>query len=106
MHYRVEIQREHGRKRRAPLVVYGQLNTYRRAFGARSMVFLQLSIPNEQQRFPALYEPVLIEARHEGMRFSGMELTEDGAWVSQTWWCTYSTVEEALASNRRAPLGH
>jgi hypothetical protein len=106
MHYRVEIQREHGRKRPKPLILFGQLNTYRRAFGASSKIFLQLSATGDSQRLPALFDPVLITAKHEGMKFSGLELTEDGAWVSQTWWCTYSTVEEATAASRGAALGH
>ena len=106
MHYRVEIQREHGRRRPTPLVLYGQITTYRRAFGLSSKIFLQLSRMDDNKRLPALYDPVVIEARHEGLRFAGLELTDDGAWVSQTWWCTYSSVEAATAANRGPALGH
>lgn len=94
MYFRVEIQREHGRKLATPVVVFGQLQTYVRAFGSTSRTFLQISDAAQWQRQPHLYTPVLAAARHNGLLFTGMELTDDDAWVSQTWWCAYTTVEQ------------
>lgn len=99
MHYRVEIQREHGRKRQAPLVVYGQLKSYTRAFGERSVVMLQLLDTGSVHDIPKLYSPTVTRMDHEGILLSGLESTADGAWVAQSWWCAYSTAEAAALSH-------
>ena len=98
MHYRVEIQRQGGRKLAEPEVVFGQLVTYTRAFGERSVVMLQLTDTGSTHKIPTLYSPTLARAAHEGLLFTGMERTADDAWVSQTWWCAYSSVEEWRAA--------
>lgn len=93
MFYRIEIQRENGRKRVQPLVLHGQFTTYVRAFGTRSMVFMKIDNAVSMVHSPHLYNPTLTKAAHEGLLFSGLELTPDGGWVSQSWWCAYTTVE-------------
>lgn len=98
MHYRIEIQRQAGRKLAEPIVVYGQLTSYVRAFGQRSVVMLQLTDTGSVHNLPTLYNPVLTKAAHEGLQFSGMERTGDDAWVSQSWWCAFTTAEAAIAA--------
>lgn len=98
MHYRVEIQREGGRPRPEPLVMYGMINSYVRAFGQRSTVMLQLTDTGSVRDIPTLYSPTVTKATHEGLQFSGMEATADGAWVAQSWWCVFTTAEEAVAA--------
>jgi hypothetical protein len=99
MHYRVEIQRDGGRKLGQPVVLFGQLVTYTRAFGERSAVMLQLTDTGSVHNIPTLYNPVLARSTHEGLLFTGMERTADDAWVSQSWWCAYSSVEAARAAS-------
>lgn len=99
MHYRVEIQRQAGRKLAEPIVVHGQLSSYVRAFGQRSVVMLQLTDTGSVHNHPSLYNPMLTKATHEGLQFSGMERTGDGAWVAQSWWCAFSTAEAATAAH-------
>lgn len=84
MHYRVEIQRQVGRKLAQPRVVYGQLVSYVRAFGDRSVVMLQLTDTGSVQDIPTLYSPAVARVTHEGLLLTGMERTADDAWVSQT----------------------
>lgn len=98
MHYRVEIQREGGRTRPEPLIIYGQINSYTRAFGQRSVVMLQLTDTGSVHNIPTLYNPTVTKATHEGLQFSGLELTRDDAWVAQSWWCVFTTAEEAMAA--------
>lgn len=97
MLYRVEIQRANGRRLATPVVVFGQLQTYARSFGNTSRTFLQITDQAQWQRQPHLYSPVLAAARHEGLLFTGLELTDDDAWVSQSWWCAYTTPEQMTA---------
>lgn len=100
MHYRVEIQREGGRRRAEPLVIHGQIVSYVRAFGQRSVVMLQLTDTGSVQNIPTLYNPTVTRVTHEGLQFSGMELLAgDDAWVAQSWWCAYSTPEATAAAN-------
>lgn len=99
MHYRIEIQREHGRKRAQPRVVFGQFVSYMRSFGGRSVVMLQLTDTGSVQDIPTLYNLVLFRATHEGLLLTGMERTPDDAWVSQTWWCAYSTAQANTEAN-------
>lgn len=101
MYYRVEIQREDGRRRAAPLVVYGQLNSYTRAIGTRSLVMLQLTDTGSVHNIPTLYNPTVTKMDHEGMQLSGMERTASDAWVMQSWWCAYSTPEVAMEAQGR-----
>lgn len=98
MHYRVEIQREGGRTRPEPLIIYGQINSYTRAFGQRSVVMLQLTDTGSVHNIPTLYNPTVTKATYEGFQFSGLELTRDDAWVAQSWWCVFTTSEEAMAA--------
>lgn len=103
MHYRVEIQRQAGRKLAQPLVVFGQLVSYTRAFGDRSVVMLQLTDTGSVQDIPTLYSPTVARVTHEGLLLTGMERTADDAWVAQTWWCAYSTAEAARAASQHQP---
>lgn len=96
MYYRVEIQRQAGRKLAEPVVVFGQLNTHMRSFGQRTVVMLQLNDSGSVHNIPTLYNPVLTMATHQGMALSGMEQTADNAWVAQSWWCAFSTPEAAV----------
>lgn len=91
MYFKVEIQRDNGRKLAGDdrRVLHGQLVTGVRQFGIRTYVFLQVNHPRWTPGRPHLFNPVLVEATHEGLRFSGLDLTEDGGWVAQTWWCMF-----------------
>ena len=99
MHYRVEIQRQAGRKLAEPIVVHGQLVSYTRAFGQRTVVMLQLTDTGSVRNLPSLYNPTLTKATHEGLQFSGMEHTADNAWVAQSWWCKFSTAAATVAAS-------
>lgn len=99
MHFRVEIQREGGRRRSEPLVIYGQIESYVRAFGQRSVVMLQLTDTGSVRDIPTLYSPTVTRFTHEGLLLSGMELSDSDAWVAQSWWCAYSTPEAAVEAN-------
>ena len=99
MFYRIEIQRENGRKRPVPMVLYGQLVSYVRGFGNRSMVFLKVADAASMVNSPHLYNPCVTKANDSGLQFSGMELTQEGAWVAQTWKCSFTSsdaVREAV----------
>lgn len=81
------------------MVLHGQLVSYVRAFGPRSMVFLKIADAASLVNSPHLYSPSVTRATDSGLMFSGLELTQDGAWVAQSWNCTFTTpdaVREAV----------